>query len=79
METILRLGAVGGAMQAKYQLNEIFFAIKPKKMDSWVWNCILKNRQQFRKGVRWKVGNRLNSISSLTISVLIAFWLICFK
>jgi len=23
-------------MQVKYQLDEFFFAIKPKKMDSWV-------------------------------------------
>ena len=47
-------------MQAKYQLDEIFFAITTKKMDSWIWKCILKNRHQFRKGVRWKVGNGLN-------------------
>jgi len=39
-------------MQAKYQLDEVFFVIKPKKMDSWVWKCILKDQQQFRKGVR---------------------------
>ena len=47
-------------MQAKYQLDENFFAIQPKNMDSWVWKCILKNRHHFRKGVRWKVGNGLN-------------------
>jgi len=32
----------------------------PKNMDSWVWKCILKNRQQFEKGVRWEVGNGIN-------------------
>ena len=47
-------------MQVKHQLDEFFFAIKPKKMDFWVWKCLLKIRQQFRKIVWWKVGNGLN-------------------
>jgi len=47
-------------MQAKYQIDENFFAIKAKKYYSWAWKCILKNRHQFRKGVRWKVGNGIN-------------------
>ena len=47
-------------MQAKYHLDEHFFTINPKPLDSWVWRCILRYRKQFRKGLRWKVGNGLN-------------------
>jgi len=44
-------------MQGKYSIDENFFSTKPKKTDSWVWKCILKNQQRFWKGIRWKVGN----------------------
>jgi len=38
-------------MRTKYQINENFFTVEPKRHDSCVWKCILKNRQQFRKWV----------------------------
>ena len=44
-------------MKAKYPIHEDFFIIKSKPSDSWVWKCLLRNRNQFRKGVRWKVGD----------------------
>ena len=44
-------------MIAKYCINENFFIVKPRSSDSWAWNCILKNREQFRKGIRWKIGD----------------------
>jgi len=44
-------------MIAKYSINENFFIVKPRPSHSWVWKCILKNREQFRKGIRWKVGD----------------------
>jgi len=44
-------------MKAKYQINENFFSIHSKKFDSWAWKCILINRHQFHKGIRWKVGD----------------------
>jgi len=47
-------------MQAKYQIDANFFALKAKKNDSWIRKCILNNRQQFRKAIRWKLGNEAN-------------------
>ena len=47
-------------MRGKYSINENFFSTEPRKTDSWAWKCILKNRQQFRSGIRWKVGNGLS-------------------
>ena len=44
-------------MRAKYPINEQFFATGCAKNDSWAWKCILRNRLQFRKGIRWKVGD----------------------
>jgi len=44
-------------MKAKYSINERFFGLDGAKYDSWVWNCILRNRHQFQKGIRWKVGD----------------------
>jgi len=44
-------------MQAKYQIDANFFALKARKHDSWAWKFIINNQQQFRKGVRQKVGN----------------------
>jgi len=44
-------------MIAKYSINENFFIVKPRLLDSWVWKCIIKNQKQFRKGIRWKVGD----------------------
>ena len=44
-------------MWAKYPVNETFFMAKPHPPDSWVWKCILQNRDQFHKGIRWKVGD----------------------
>ena len=42
-------------MKAKYSINERFFDVDCAKYDSWAWKCILRNRHQFRKGIRWKV------------------------
>jgi len=39
-------------MLVKYPVNENFFSAIPRKSDSWVWKCILRNRHQFRKGLR---------------------------
>ena len=47
-------------MIAKYPLNESFFIAKPKQSNSWAWKCILKNRDQFRKGLHRKVGDGTN-------------------
>jgi len=47
-------------MLAKYPINENFFLALPRKSDSWVWKCILRNPHQFRKGLRWKVGDGTN-------------------
>jgi len=47
-------------MQAKYQIDKNFFVVEPKRHDSWAWKCILKNWQQFRKWVKWQVGNGAN-------------------
>ena len=49
-------------MSAKYSINENFFIAKSKQSNSWTWNCILKNRDQFRKGIQWKArdGTNLN-------------------
>jgi len=44
-------------MHAKYSVNEHFFKVKARKTDSWAWKCILRNRHNFRKGLRWKVGD----------------------
>jgi len=44
-------------MRAKYSLNEFFFEVDCAKSDSWTWKCILHNRHQFGKGIRWKVGD----------------------
>jgi len=44
-------------MKAKYSINEFFFEVAGAKGDSWAWKCILRNRHQFRKGIRWKVGD----------------------
>ena len=44
-------------MKAKYSINEHFFDVACAKYDSWAWRCILRNRYQFRKGIRWKVGD----------------------
>lgn len=37
-----------------------FLLSQPKRIDSQFWKCILNNRHQFRKGIRWKVGNSQN-------------------
>jgi len=47
-------------MTAKYSINENFFIVKPRQFNSWVWKCILRNRQQFHKEIRWKVGDGTN-------------------
>jgi len=44
-------------MKVKYSIAEDFFIIKSRYSDSWVWKCLLRNCNQFRKGVRWKVGD----------------------
>jgi len=44
-------------MKAKYSINEFFFEVDSAKCDSWAWKCILRNRPQFRKGIRWKVAD----------------------
>jgi len=44
-------------MHAKYSINEHFFKVEPRQSDSWPWKCILRNRHQFWKGIRWKVGD----------------------
>ena len=45
-------------MNAKYLINENFFNVEPKQFDSWVWKCILRNRHEFQKGIRRKVGDQ---------------------
>jgi len=47
-------------IQGKYLIDANFFSIKPKKLDSWAWKCILKNPLQFRKRIQWKVGNGIS-------------------
>jgi len=47
-------------MLAKYPINEHFFSAFPRKSDSRVWKSILRNRHQFRKGIRWKVRDGTN-------------------
>ena len=42
-------------MKAKYSLHEDFFIIKSRSSHSWVWKCLLRNHNQFRKSVQWKV------------------------
>ena len=42
---------------AKYSIDENFFLLQPRPLDSWAWKCILKTREQFRKDIRWKVGD----------------------
>jgi len=42
------------------QLMRTFFMDKPKQSDSWACKCILKNQSQFRKCIRWKVGDGTN-------------------
>ena len=44
-------------MHAKYSINEHFFTVKARKTDSWAWKCILRNRHNFCKHIRWKVGD----------------------
>ena len=44
-------------MHAKYSINEHFFKVKACKTDPQAWKCILRNRHNFRKGIRWKVGD----------------------
>jgi len=44
-------------MKTKYSINELFFEVACAKYDSWGWKCILRNRHQFRNGIRWKVGD----------------------
>ena len=44
-------------MIAKYSINEKFFIVKPRPSDFSAWKCILKNREQFHKGIRWEVGD----------------------
>ena len=39
-------------MAVKYPVNTAFFNSRTKQPDSWTWKCILKNRPQFRKGIR---------------------------
>ena len=44
-------------MRAGYPMTSDFFSRTYKSNDSWVWKCLLQNRELFRKGLRWKVGN----------------------
>jgi len=37
-------------MQAKYSLSEGFFTIKARSSDSWVWKCLLNNRNPISEG-----------------------------
>ena len=39
---------------AEYPINEYFFIVKPRPLDYWAWKCVLKNREQFHKDIRWK-------------------------
>jgi len=47
-------------MLAKYPVNGNFFSALPRKPDSWMWKCILRDHHRFRKGIRWKVGDGTN-------------------
>jgi len=40
-----------------YPINELFFTVRPRQSNSWALKCILKNQQEFRRGIRWKVSN----------------------
>lgn len=44
-------------MRIKYPQYDSFFLCKSKSTDSGLWQSLLKNREVFRKGIRWKVGN----------------------
>ena len=44
-------------MHGKYSVNEHFVKVKACKTDSWAWKYILRNRHNFRKGLRCKVAN----------------------
>jgi len=66
-------------MHAKYQLDENFFAIKPKVVDSWSRGVFLKITTNLGKGYDGRLVMVAILIFGLTIGVPVIVWLICIK